>query len=80
MPPPESMTLSGARTPTSASLPCRPVTYRRISGITYALAAAVQVRSYSRISGATAVERVTGTEGQVSARISPARRSCAALT
>ena len=63
MPPPDSITFSGARSPVSASFPCRPVTYRRISGITYALAAAVQARSYSRISGATMVETVRGKRG-----------------
>ena len=64
----------------SASFPCRPVTYRRISGITYAFAAAVQARSYSRISGATVVATVRGSAGNDSARISRARRSCTGLT
>jgi len=48
-----------------------------MSGWTYAFAAVVDVRSYSRISGATWEDSVTWNSGNSRSRISPIASSCA---
>ena len=62
-PPLESISRSGDGMPSSATRRAIRARYFWASGLMYALAAVVEARSYSRISGATSCEVVTAIPG-----------------
>ena len=76
-PPFDCIRCSGVATPSPSRRRASRRTYAPAGGSSAALSAVVLARTYSRTSGATALDSVTGTPGSASRSRSATRRSCA---